>query len=258
MKYGSNSILIGMILLTITIALITNKVFDYTNNEGFQMNPSDRIKVLLDSIDFSSDSLHLNNPLVVENKIHIGGNAISLKPSGSNTECRLIFDNIGELGQYRHKFMNTGTSTVMPMFGVDDYTGKKYVNVATKSRGAYVKVSGIWPHRSYRFKPDYLIDPDLNKFVHSRSTNRPWNDVYLSKVYPISKLSIVNIHIPERLQKPILEFYTGSKQVYKMDLSVKGAREYSMNVPNIKADRVRIINPDNHLHLANLKIFTKE
>ena len=255
MKYGSNSILIGVLLFSITLALITNKVFDY---EGFQTNPSDTIKTLLNSIDFLNDSLYLNIPLVVENKISLGSNSVSLKPSGSNTECRLIFENVGELGQLRHKFMNTGESTIMPMFGVDEYKGKKHVNVATKGRGAYVKVSGIWPRRSYRFKPDHLIDPDLNKFVHSRSTNRPWNDVYLSKVYPISKISFTNIHIPQRLQYPIVEFYIGADKVHTMNLPVKGAREYFTDVPNIKADRVRIINPNNHLHLANLKIFTKE
>lgn len=258
MKYGLNSILLGVIIISALIALIINKVLDYTNYEGFQMDPSSRFKALLNSIDFTDDALSLNVPLVVENKIHLGGNSISLRPRNSNTECRLIFDDAGELGQMRHKFINTGASTIMPNFGIDDYTGKKYVNVATKERGAYVKVSGIWPHRSYRFKPEYLIDPDLNKFVHSRSTNGPWNDVYLAKVYPISKLSIVNIHIPERLQNPIVEFYNGSRQVHRMSLPVKGARDYSANIPNVEANRVRIINPTDHLHIANLKIFTKE
>ena len=258
MKYGSNTILVGVIIISVLIALIINKVLDYTDTEGFQMDPANRIKMLLNSIDFTNDTLQLNIPLVLENKVRVGGNAISLKPRNSNTESHLIFDHVGELGQMRHKFVNTGASTIMSNFGIDDYTGKKYVNIATKERGAYVKVRGIWPRGSYRFKPDYLIDPDLNKFVHSRSPNGPWNDVYLSKVYPISKLSIVNIHIPECLQTLIAEFYNGSTRVHRMSLGVKGARDYSINIPNIEANRIRIINPDNHLHIANLKIFTKE
>lgn len=366
MKYGSNSIIIGIVIFSALLALIINKVLDYTNSEGFQMDPASKIKTLLNSIDFADDTLHLNIPLVVEKKMKLGGNAVALKPRNSNAECRLIFDNVGKLGQLRHKFVGTGASTIMPNFGIDEYNGKsdirkrrgivrtmdtlrptdvllygrwishgsknmpvdevrkeengysfisqrgryvkivktdeyfenhqgyyydgkiseygrkglrrapngayiiklapnrilnkgtRPVNVATKERGAYVKVRGIWPHRSYRFKPEYLIDPNLNKFVHSRSPNRPWNDVYLSKVYPIHKLSLVNIHVPERLQNPIVEFYNGSRQVHRMSLPVRGARDYSVNVPKVKANRVRIINPKGHLHLANLKIFTKE
>ena len=123
MKYGLNNILFGVILFSITIALITSRVLDYTNHEGFQMNPSDRIKTLLNSINFSGDSLDLNIPLVVENKVSLGSNSISLKPSGSNTDCRLTFEDAGELGQLKHKFTNTGASTIMPMFGIDEYKG---------------------------------------------------------------------------------------------------------------------------------------
>lgn len=88
------------------------------------MDPANRMKVLLNSLDFSDNSLSINVPLVVENKVKLGGNAIALKPRDSNAECRIIFDNIGELGQLRHKYIKTGSSTIMPNFGIDDYTGK--------------------------------------------------------------------------------------------------------------------------------------
>jgi hypothetical protein len=255
---------LGTVGLTVLIAIITNRAMDYTN-EGFSMDPASKFKALLNYIEFDNDNgrqlLRTKVPLVVENKVRVnnkgGAGGIHLQPRNASAYSRILVGDRGEIGAVGH-YSDTGAGTDMPVFGVDKYYGPTLMNVATTERGAKVKVSGTWPHRSYRFKSEYLIDPNLNKFHHSRTRNSPWNDVYLNKGYQIHKISLVNIHAPQRLQRAKFDFYDGSRIVYSTTEDIKGVRDYSLNVPKVMADRVRVTNPNEFLHLANLKIFTKE
>ena len=261
MNYG---FVLGVVVFTILIVIITNHIIDYTN-EGFSMDPASKFKALLNYIEFDNENgqtiLRTNVPLVVDNKVRLYskgiGGGIHLQPKGSDAYSRILVGDRGELGSLGHH-SDTGASTNMPIFGVDKYNGPTLVNVGTKERGASVKVSGTWPDRSWRFNPSYVIDPDLNKFHHSRSNRNPWNDVYLNKKYPLYKISIVNIHAPSRLQNPVIELYDDNKVVHKVNIKMNGMRDYSLDLNGIVANRVRVINPDNLLHLAHLKIFTKE
>jgi hypothetical protein len=261
MNYG---FVLGAVVLAILVAMITNWVMDYTN-EGFTMDPSSKFKALLNYVEFDNDNgqtiLRTKVPLVVDNKVRVNNKGeaggIQLQPRNTNAYSRLLVGDRGDIGVVGH-YSDAGAGTDMPVFGVDKYNGPTLVNVATTGRGANVKVSGTWPDRSWRFNPNYLINDDLQKFHHSRNNRNAWNDVYLNKMYPIHKLTLVNIHAPSRLQTPILELYEGNKVVHKTTMDVKGNRDYSLDLKGIRADRIRIINPDNYLNLANLKIFTKE
>jgi hypothetical protein len=265
MNYG---FLVGIIGFSVVVGLFTNKVMDYTMNEGFTMDPSSKFKALLNMIEFDNEQggtvLRTTVPLVVENKVCVKSenknSEIELKPKSGNSYFKLIPRDRGTIGELLH-VSNAGSENMMPMFGVDEYKGPMLVNVATIEKGASVKVSGTWPpYRGWEFKPEYLLSENLSTWHHSLTDKSPWNEVILAKKYPIYRISITNINSQHsyRLNKPIIELYDGGNVVHKVQVPVKGAINYFIDFDGINADRVRITNPDDFLHIPNLKIFTKE
>jgi hypothetical protein len=260
-------VVLGAVVLAVIITLLTNWVMNQTN-EGFAMDPASKFRALLNYIEFENENgktlLRTKVPLVVENKVRIdnGGNVggIQLQPKNTNAYSRMLFNDKGEIGVVRHS-SDTGASTDMPVFGVDEYKGSRLVDVATWARGARARASGIWRNE---FHYNRIFDSDMNRFFHSGRERNPWLEVKLNKAYPIEKIWLHNrINCcRDRLKKPRFDFYLDGRKVHTMYQDVNGALRYEFNVNKIMADTVRITNENrlgnSYLQIAGIKIFTKE